>query len=161
MWKNNYFHWESRFRPDTLQRLPDNEFVDCWKRVENIALEPGVMFPSWGTFPTVFDTQAGIAATFPQLRTISIVVNPSVDLESSYKGEAAVCPPTSRCRLVEVAGETTWSGRYHRNHWLHKIRLEIELLQPPDQAISLSVQFFEVYVGRQGRKQWKKFPRGL
>lgn len=162
VWKNNYFDRTSRFRPHTLPALPVNEFVDCWQKVENIALEPGTLFPTSTQypFPTVSDTRAGISATFPKLRKISIVVNSFVDLESSFTGEAAVCPPTSRCRLVEAAGETTWPGRQPRKHWLDTIREEIELLRVPVQAIPLSVQNFEVYVGRQGRKQWKKHPYG-
>lgn len=160
MWKNNIFHWESRNRPHTLTNLPDNEFVDCWQKVENIALEPGVLFPSTSIFPTISDTRTGITATFPQLRRVSIVVNPFVDLESSFMGEAVVCPPTRRCRLVEAGGDTTWPGRQPYRHWLDVIREEVQLLRAPDHAISFSVQIFEVYVGRQGRKQWKQHPWG-
>lgn len=135
--------------------------MDCWQKVEKIALEPEVLFPSWHRFPTVSDTRAGIAATFPKLQRISIIVNPFLDLESSVRGgEVAVCPPTSRCRLVEAAGEITWPGNQPHEHWLDNIREEIKLLREPDQAIPLSVQNFEVYVGRQGRKQWKKHPYG-
>lgn len=159
MWKNEYFQ-RNRHRtlPDTLSPLPDNEFVDCWQEVQYIALEPGVLFPSRVIFPTISDTRAGISATFPRLRRISIVVNPFVDLESAVDGEAAVCPPTRRCRLVEASGDTTWPGRQPKKHWLDTIRAEIELLQAPDHAITLSVQTFEVYVGRKRYKQWKKYP---
>lgn len=142
-----------------MARLPDNEFLECWQKVENIALEPGVLFPSQRIFPTISDTRAGITATFPQLRRVSIVVNPSVDLESSFKGEAVVCPPTRRCKLVEADGDTTWPGRQPRTHWLDIIREEIKLLRTPDDAISVSVQTFEVYVGRQGHKQWKQWQK--
>lgn len=166
VWKNEYFHLRNRhLHPphtepytSTWLPLPDNEFVDCWQEVQNIALEPGVLFPSSLIFPTISDTRAGISATFPKLRRISIVVNPSVDLESAADGEASVCPPTRRCRLVEASGDTTWPGRQPREHWLDTIRAEIELLQAPDHAIPLTVQTFEVYVGRKGYKQWKKYP---
>lgn len=164
VWENEYFHLPNRHRrpphtpPRTWPPLPGNEFVDCWKQVQNIALEPGVLFPSSPIFPTISDTRAGISATFPQLRRISILVNPFVDLESAVDGEAAVCPPTRRCRLVEASGDTTWPGRQPKKHWLDTIREEIELLRAPDHAIPLSVQTFEVYVGRKGYKQWKKYP---
>lgn len=158
VWKNKHFHRRTHYRPHTLPALPENEFVECWKQVQNIALEPGVLFPSSRIFPTIFDTRAGISATFPQLRRISIVVNPFVDLENAVDGEAAVCPPTRRCRLVEASGDTTWPGMQPKKHWLDTIRWEVELLRASDDAITLSVQTFEVYAGRKRYKQWKKYP---
>lgn len=162
VWKNEYFHWCDRHQPPPriLPQLPENEFVDCWQEVQNIALEPGLLFPSSDHFPTMSETRAGISATFPQLRRISIVVNPFVDLESAGMGEAVVWPPTRRCRLVEAFGETTWPGMQSPKHWLDTIREEVELLRAPDHAMPFTVQTFEVYAGRQGRKQWKKHPFG-
>lgn len=162
MWKNEYFHRSNRHNPPPRisPQLPENEFVHCWKEVQNIALEPDVLFPSSRTFPTVSETRAGISATFPQLQRISIVVNPFVDLESAGKGEAVVWPPTRRCRLVEASGQATWPGMQPLKHWLDTIREEIELLRAPGHAIAFTVQHFEVYAGRKGRKQWKKHPFG-
>lgn len=156
VWKNEYFHQRSwQHNPfQAFLTLQDNEFVDCWQEVQNIALQPAIILPSTDSY----NARAGISATFPQLRSISIVVNPFVDLERSICGEAAVCAPTHRCRLVEADGDTTWPERQPPLHWLDNVRQQIELLQAPDRSISLSVQNFEVYVGRQGRKQWKKYP---
>lgn len=160
MWENGYFRRRTRQGPHTLPTLSDNDFVDCWQEVQNIALQPDMLFPSYDIFPKMSDIRPGIAATFPQLRRISIVVNPFVDLESVLGGEAVVWPPTRRCRLVEAAGDTTWPGRQPEKHWLDTVRDEVELLREPDNAIPLTVQTFEVYVGRQGHKRWKKHPVG-
>lgn len=140
--------WASQLLPT----LHDNEFAGCWEEVENIALEPEILLPSRGS-PEVF---AGISATFPQLRKISIVVSPVVDLERAFSGKAVVSAQTRRCRLSEAVGDTSWPGRLPRRHWLDTIREEVQQLQAPDHAISFSVQSFETYVGQQGRVQWKQ-----
>lgn len=162
MLKNEYLGWHGRYAPHDLPTLPDNQFVDCWRDVENIALEPGVMLYSriFNSTPEIVSRLLlGISATFPQLRNISIVVNPFVDLESSYVGEVAVCPPGRRCRLVEAAGETTWPERQPRMHWLDTCREEVKRLQTTGHTASLSVQIFEVYTRRRGQMQWRKHPQ--
>ena len=140
-------------------RENENEFANCWRQVKSISLEPYLWSSScWCECARHEQFFNVLSAAFPKLQKLSVMVNPSVSLGDGVQGDAAVCAPSRRCRLVEAAEDLSLAHNQssNRSSWTESFINSLMCAREPGRAIPAQIQVFEVYVGRRGHMRWKQ-----